>query len=104
MIQQSCVQAFLPETVLTEKGTIKLRTSELIYVLQQTSYDLPDCQQKEVTNMDNSRAATPKFSQRLLYWSKTFADSIQRPRSTKIPLALEEINERKLNGGPLYHR
>ncbi|MFC6169157.1 hypothetical protein [Loigolactobacillus jiayinensis] len=54
--------------------------------------------------MDNSRAATPKFSQRLLYWSKTFADSIQRPRSTKIPLALEEINERKLNGGPLYHR
>lgn len=49
-----------------------------------------------------TKPAKKSFGRRLREWPKNFADSIQRPQSRSLPLALEEINERKLNGGPLY--
>ncbi|MFD1318025.1 hypothetical protein [Loigolactobacillus zhaoyuanensis] len=39
---------------------------------------------------------------RLLTWPKSFAEYIQRPKVTVLPLAIEQVNERKLNRGPLY--
>ncbi|MFD0897794.1 hypothetical protein [Loigolactobacillus binensis] len=43
-----------------------------------------------------------KLGQRLLIKAKTFAEHIQRSEPAPLPLALEQVNARKLNRGPLY--